>query len=164
MNIRNLSALFVAAAWLAAASPARAQFTVSGVTDKTMYNNSVTLTVVTQAGYNYAVFLNTNTLPNPVAAGVAVTVNKPDFYELFVLSTNASNPTLFSNGYVRFIVNASERLGTESGLPPQTPLPAQTLSQKQLTLDPALPQYPLQVWDGSAPHPPVPLRHTPLLQ
>ena len=132
MNIRNLSALFVAAAWLAAASPARAQFTVSGVTDKTMYNNSVTLTVVTQAGYNYAVFLNTNTLPNPVAAGVAVTVNKPDFYELFVLSTNASNPTLFSNGYVRFIVNASERLGTESGLPPQTPLPAIASSSNEL--------------------------------
>ena len=133
MKTHNPSLVFtLAAVLLAFAFSGRAQFTVSGVADKTMYNDSVTLTVVTQAGYNYAVFLNTNTLPNPVAAGAALTVNKPDFYELFVLATNASNPTLFSNGYVRFIVQDSIRNGTESGLPSQTPLPAIPSSSNEL--------------------------------
>ena len=101
-----------------AAIPASAQFTISGVTDKTTYNNTATLTIGTQAGYNYNATLNWQ----PVATGVAVVVNKPDFYELRVDATNTTTSAVTSQ-YLRFIVNSSERVDTEWGLPPHVPFP-----------------------------------------
>ena len=95
-----------------------AQFTISGVTDKGTYNNTVTLTVTTQAGYDYNATLNWN----PVAVGTPVVVNKPDFYELRVDATNQLTSAVTSE-YRRFIVIATERGGTEWGLPPHTPFP-----------------------------------------
>ena len=97
---------------------ATAQITISGVADKTTYNDVVTLTVGTQAGYNYNATLNWK----PIATGVAMVVNKPDFYELRVAATNQATSTV-SSQYVRFIVNSIERVGTEWGLPPHVPFP-----------------------------------------
>ena len=96
-----------------------AQITVSGVTDKTTYNDAVTFTIGTQAGYDYSSTLNWQ----PVATGVAVLVNKADFYELRVDATNQTTSAVTSQ-YLRFIVNDSERLGTEWGLPPHVPFPS----------------------------------------
>jgi hypothetical protein len=96
-----------------------AQITVSGVADKSTYNNTATLTVTTQAGYDYEATLNWK----PIATGVPVLVNKPDFYELRVNATNQANSTVTSL-YRRFIVLATERAGTEWGLPPHVPFPA----------------------------------------
>ena len=97
---------------------ALAQFTVSGVADKMTYNNTASLTVVTQAGYSYRATLNYL----PIAVGAAVVVNKPDFYELRVDATNTTTSAVTS-GYLRFHVLSSERLGTEWGLPPHIPFP-----------------------------------------
>src|SRR3954469_16716796 len=65
---------------LGAILPAFGQLTINGVADKTVYNDSVTFTVPTQAGFTYAVFLNSN----PASAGAPVTVNQADFYQLEV--------------------------------------------------------------------------------
>ena len=97
---------------------ALAQFSITGVADKGTYNNSVTLTVVTQAGYTYSASLNYK----PIATGTPVLVNLPDFYELRVDATNTTTTNVTSQ-YLRFLVNASERLNTEWGLPPHTPFP-----------------------------------------
>jgi len=95
-----------------------AQITISGVADKQTYNNTVTLTITTQAGYDYNATLNWN----PIATGVPVVVNKPDFYELRVDATNQLNSAVTSV-YRRFIVLATERVNTEWGLPPHVPFP-----------------------------------------
>ncbi len=97
---------------------ALAQFTIGGVTDKTAYNDTATLTVNTQAGYTYSAMLNYKS----IAVGAAVVLNKPDFYELRVDATNTSSSAVTSQ-YLRFIINASARAGTEMGLPPHIPFP-----------------------------------------
>jgi hypothetical protein len=95
-----------------------AQFTISGVADKATYNDSVTLTVVTQAGYRCSATLNWK----PLATGAPAIVNRPDFYELRVDATNETTSAVTSQ-YLRFIVAASERVGTEWGLPRHVPFP-----------------------------------------
>src|SRR2546425_2366824 len=77
------------------------QITVNGVVDKTVYNDTVTFTIVTQAGYTYSAFLNTN----PAPVGVAVTVDQPDYYELRGTRTQTSSGA-GANPLVRFIVAA----------------------------------------------------------
>jgi len=94
-----------------------AQITVTGVADKSTYNNTVTFTVATQAGYDYNATLNWQ----PIATGVPVTVS-PDFYELRVDATNQATSAV-SSLYRRFIVVATERGGSEWGLPPHVPFP-----------------------------------------
>jgi hypothetical protein len=116
MKIAMLCRLLSAVALLPAS--AFAQFSITGVADKGIYNNSATLTVVTQAGYAYSASLNYK----PIATGTAVLVNQPDFYELRVDATNTGT-TAVTSQYLRFLVNASERLNTEWGLPPHTPFP-----------------------------------------
>ena len=95
-----------------------AQITITGVADKTTYNNTVTLTVGTTAGFDYNATLNWQ----PIVTGGPVVVNKPDFYELRVDATNQSGGAVTSL-YRRFIVLSSERVGTEWGLPPHIPFP-----------------------------------------
>lgn len=91
-----------------------AQITVNGITDRGNYGDTVTFTIVTQPGYTYSAFLNTN----PVPAGVPVLVTRPDYYELHVTRTeNATSATEFLR--VQFLVVASERADTEWGLPRQ---------------------------------------------
>lgn len=107
---------------------APAQFTISGVADKTTYTDTATLTVNTQAGYTYSATLNYK----PIAAGAALLVNKPDFYELRVEATNTSSSAVTSQ-YLRFIINAGERVGTEMGIPPHTPFPVIQSSPAEFT-------------------------------
>src|SRR5262249_10212603 len=83
---------------------AQAQLTVNGVSDKTVYTDKVTFTVPTQPGFTYLIHLNSNAVP----VGVAVLVNQPDYYELYVQRTETAT-SLVSNRLVRFIVRASER-------------------------------------------------------
>ncbi len=103
---------------LISALRARAQFTINGLTDKAVYNDTVSFSVVPQAGYTCAVLLNTNQVPT----GVSVPVNQPDYYELKVSATSLTTG-LVTTQVVRFIVKATQRGDTEWGLPPQTPLP-----------------------------------------
>ena len=84
---------------------ALAQITVTGVADKTVYTDTATFTVVTQAGYRYAATLN----GSPVAVGAAVTIQRMDYYDLWAWRTNQSSPYEVTNRLVRFIVVASDR-------------------------------------------------------
>ena len=95
---------------------AHGQISVSGVAHKGVYADTVTFTVASQGGFTYTALLNTNTVP----VGAVVTVNRADFYQLFItrtdgVTTNATN--------ILFIVRASERGATEWGLPPHVPWP-----------------------------------------
>jgi hypothetical protein len=110
-----LHRLSLLALWPAALS---AQITITGVADKTTYNNTVTLTIGTQAGFDYNATLNWK----PIATGVPVVVNKPDFYELRVDATNQVGGAVTSV-YRRFIVLDTTRVGTEWGLPTHVPFP-----------------------------------------
>src|SRR5258706_7330789 len=87
------------------------QIMISGVADKTVYYDTVTFTIGTQAGFTYSAFLNTNLAP----VSVAVTVNQPDYYELRVTSTQTGTGTV-NNQLVRFIVAATVREDSEWGL------------------------------------------------
>jgi hypothetical protein len=95
-----------------------AQFTITGVSDKATYSETVTFNISTQAGYNFNATLNWK----PIPTGVATLLNKPDFYELRVDATNQVTSAVTSQ-YVRFIVESSERVGTEWGLPRHVPFP-----------------------------------------
>ena len=97
--------------------PVLAQVTVNGVTDKGVYTDTATLTVVTQAGYRYSATLNNS----PVAVGAAVTVNRMDYYDLLAWRTNLSAPFDVTNVLVRFIILASDRGSPEQGLIPPPP-------------------------------------------
>lgn len=103
---------------VAAVQTAFAQITFSNLTDKTVYTDRVTFSIVSAAGFNYAARLNADAVP----AGSAVLVERPDFYELFVWRTNITTSAIETQ-YVRFIVQAGQRVGTEAGLPVQTPWP-----------------------------------------
>jgi hypothetical protein len=104
--------------FVAFAFTASSQITINGVADRQHYNDAVTFTIVTQPGFSYAATLN----GRPVAAGVAVVVNRPDFYELAVTRTDNGNGDVTLR-WVRFLVNSSERGDTEWGLPPHIPAP-----------------------------------------
>lgn len=112
-SILGLAALFGSAVVLPA------QISVTGLADRTYgYNNSVTFTVVAQAGYSYLAVLDTNTIP----VGQAVTVNQPDYHELRVWATNQTTAAV-STALYRFNVVVSARGGSENGLPPLMPHP-----------------------------------------
>jgi hypothetical protein len=96
---------------------AHAQFTIEGVADKGVYPNTAQLRIPVQAGYSYTATLNNSNIP----AGVFLTLT-PDFYELRATRTD-SNSGDVTNRYLRFIVEATERGGSELGLPRHTPFP-----------------------------------------
>ena len=98
---------------------ALAQITVTGVADKSVYTDTATFTVVTQAGYRYAATLN----GSPVTVGAAVTIQRMDYYDLWAWRTNQSAPYEITNLLVRFIVVASDRGNPEQGLIKWTPYP-----------------------------------------
>ncbi|HEY0551054.1 MAG TPA: hypothetical protein VGF13_15725, partial [Verrucomicrobiae bacterium] len=146
MTLRPFIALLGACALLPAT--VFGQFTITGVADKQVVANTITFTVNTQAGFNYDATLNWK----PIAAGVPVVVNKPDFYELRVNATN-QNTSAVTSQYLRFIVNSSERVGTEMGLPPHVPFPVILSSPSEfagahwrLTIPPSFPAgYPVPI-------------------
>ena len=120
ISSNRIRSLGLVVALVAATISATAQFNITGVADKANpYANTVTFTVGIQAGYSYAAFLNNQRIP----VGVPVTVTEPDFYQLNAFATNVVTSAV-SNQLVRFIVEATERVGTEWGLPPHTPSPA----------------------------------------
>ncbi|HWN96179.1 MAG TPA: hypothetical protein VNT99_14180, partial [Methylomirabilota bacterium] len=91
---------------------------IDGVTDRSTYNNSVTLRVQLSPGFNYNVTLN----GAPIAAGVFHTVSKMDYYDLAVRRID-NNTEEATNVLVRFIVLSSERGSPELGLIQWVPLP-----------------------------------------
>ncbi len=103
---------------LAAACPAFAAITFTGIVDKTKYNNTVTFTV----NADPAAATTTATVDGaPVAVGTAVTVTAISYHELKAESRTAGN-VLVDSKLIRFIVRDNAIRGdTESGIPPHTP-------------------------------------------
>jgi hypothetical protein len=97
---------------------AHAQIPVNGVADQTIYNSSVSFSVPTAAGHSYLVLLD----GKPVLAGFTNQVTLADYHELLVTRTNTATLEV-TNRLVRFIIRASDRGDTETGLPPWVPYP-----------------------------------------
>jgi hypothetical protein len=112
--------LFTAAVLLAAAAapPARAQITVTGIADQTVYDDDATFRVPAVAGYEYTALLN----GEPVAVNAQVTVAAADYYELAVSRRNTTSGAV-ENLTLQFIVRSTERGNSEWGLTPWVPFP-----------------------------------------
>jgi hypothetical protein len=108
------SLLLAAIATTQAATP----LTISGVTDRTTYTDSVQFQVVSNGGFLYEVTLNGKPLP----AGVTHTVNTMDYYDLAVSRIELATDET-TNALVRFIVLSSNRGSPELGLIQWTPYP-----------------------------------------
>ena len=117
MRIRHLPLLTVFTCLIAWTTSAQTPFNVTGLGDKTNFNNSVTFSVATEPGYTYGVYLNgTN-----VSAGGVYTIRHPDFYWVEAMRTNTASAVVTSRLF-RIIVMDTSRSDTERGLPTHTPL------------------------------------------
>jgi len=98
--------------------PGLAQISIVGVSDKKIYKDKVSFTVISETDYDYTVELN----GDPIKTDVVVEVDEPEYYELYVYrrerATDVEESELF-----RFIVRASERGTSECGLPRWSPYP-----------------------------------------
>lgn len=95
-----------------------AAITVTGLTDKTRYDDSVTFTVVADAGYTTTAAVD----GQPIATGVPVTVNSVRYHVLNAQRqpTGGGATETLALG---FIVRNSVRITTEDGIPSFTPPP-----------------------------------------
>ncbi len=118
MCVRKLKPLLWLVLIVATARPLQAQIPVTGLSDRTMYNDQVTFTISAEAGYSYAARLDGTSVP----VGQPLTVQRVDYHELAVVRTNTASGAV-TNQLTRFIVAASERNGSENGLPPWIPFP-----------------------------------------
>lgn len=100
------------------ACPAFAAITITGIADKTKYNNTASFTVTADP----AAATTTATLDGvPTTVGSAVAVTAFSYHELKAESRTAAN-VLVDSKTIRFIVvDNAGRLGTEDGIPPFTP-------------------------------------------
>ena len=113
------AAFLVCGMMLSAGSlPVFSQITVNGLADKTIYTDTVTFTVPSQAGYDFLVLLDTNRL----SVDTPTTLRRVEYHELLVWRTNLTTFDV-TNRLVRFIVRSSERGNTEDGIPPWVPYP-----------------------------------------
>ncbi len=106
------------ASLFALADSGLAHISVDGISDKGVYADRVSFIVRPERGCDYTVELN----GNPVRTGIAIEVNEPEYYELYVYSREQSSG-VEERGLVRFIVRATERGYSELGLPRWSPYP-----------------------------------------
>jgi hypothetical protein len=98
---------------------ARGQIPVNGIADQGIYGASASFSVPTAAGHSYLVLLD----GRPVLAGFTNQITQADYHELLVTRTNMTTGEV-TNRLVRFIIRASDRGDTETGLPPWVPYPS----------------------------------------
>ena len=116
--MRILPKLLALSIIIAAAMPAFGAITISGIADKTKYNNTATFTVTADP----SAVTTTATLDGaPTTVGSAVTVTAISYHELKAESRTAGN-VLVESKLIRFIVRDNAVRGdTESGIPAFTP-------------------------------------------
>lgn len=102
----------------AIAGPALAAISISGVADNQKYNDSVSFTINSEAGFDYTAQLN----GAAIATDVAIEVDQPEYYELYVHRVDQST-TAEESVLIQFVVRASERGSSETGLPKWVPYP-----------------------------------------
>jgi hypothetical protein len=109
--LKNKSPIFLILLALLAWTPmARAQVTVTGVTDLAYYNDTVTFNITNEAGYTYTATLDGVAI-NPA---VAYTENRFGYHELFVSRTNGGAA---QTKLVKFIVKDVARGGSSTTYP-----------------------------------------------
>ncbi len=108
----------IVAAFSLSLSSLCAQFSVSGVTDRTIYTDQATFRVNSQAGYSYQATLNGASVP----IDSQVVVERMDHYELIVTATPVGGGAAVSQ-LVQFIVNDADRGSPENGLIKWVPYP-----------------------------------------
>ncbi len=118
MHSRTIDSLLWFALIPAMVQPLFAQIPVTGLTDETVYNDQVAFSITSQSGYSYGAWLDGMSVP----VGQSITVKSIDYHELELTRTNTGTGEV-TNQLTRFIVAASERNGTEDGLPAWTPFP-----------------------------------------
>jgi len=91
---------------------------IVGVADQQDYQDTVSFTVNSVAGYDYTAALN----GSAIATDVPNVVDQPDFYELYVHRRHQSSGTEESV-LIHFVVLDSARGVSERGLPTWTPYP-----------------------------------------
>ena len=92
--------------------------TVTGVANRGEYTDTVTFTVLEEAGFDTVATLN----GDPVPVGIPYVVDRMDFYELAAAQTPSGGGTTTSN-LVLFLVISSNRGSPERGLIEWTPYP-----------------------------------------
>lgn len=119
MLISRFAAFAVATLFTSVAAPrARAQITIDGITDRTVYTDSVSFRVQTNSSFSYEATLN----GQPVATGIFHLVDRMDYYDLLVIATPTGGgaPT---TALRQFVVQSSQRGDPERGLIEWTPYP-----------------------------------------
>src|SRR5688572_11026217 len=96
--------------------------------DRAIYAATASFSVPTSAGHSYLVLLN----GNPVLAGFTNQVTQADYHELLVYRTNMTTMEV-TNRFIRFIIRASDRGDTETGLPPWVPYPTIPSATAEMT-------------------------------
>ncbi|MHC4231143.1 MAG: hypothetical protein ACYSTW_00885, partial [Planctomycetota bacterium] len=99
-----------------------AAISVTGVTEDTVYADSVTFTVNSDPGWDYTATLNRNLVSTSVVTDVATVVDNPDYYQLYVHRINQTTSAEESLT-IQFIIRDSSRGSSETGLPTFTPYP-----------------------------------------
>ena len=95
-----------------------AQISIDGRSDKKVYKDKVSFTVISEIDFDYTVELN----GDPIETDISIEVDEPEYYELYVYRKEQSSGVEESE-LVRFIVRASERGNSEWGLPRWSPYP-----------------------------------------
>jgi hypothetical protein len=95
-----------------------AQISIDGVSDKKVYKDKVSFTVISEIDFDYTVELN----GVQIETDVTVEIDEPEYYELYVYRRGRLSGTEDSK-LVRFIVRALERGNSEWGLPRWSPYP-----------------------------------------
>jgi len=112
----------------ALAGPGLAQISIDGVSDKKVYKDKVSFTVISETDYDYTVELN----GDPIKTDIAVEIDEPEYYELYV-SRKERSSGIEESELVRFIIRTSERGNSEWGLPRWGPYPPINSAAAELT-------------------------------
>ncbi len=113
-----LRTLLVTLALLAKTSTAMATITVTGLTNQSRYNDSVTFTIAAEAGFT----TTANVDGTSVAIGSPVTISSVRYHELAVQKQPTAGGAV-ETALLKFIVRNSARITTEDGIPSFTPPP-----------------------------------------
>lgn len=95
--------------------------------DQAIYTGSTSFVVPTDPGHNYLVQLD----GNQVLPGYTNQVTQADYHELFISRVNVTTSDV-AQRMIRFIVRASDRGDTETGLPAWVPYPTIPSSTEEL--------------------------------
>lgn len=91
--------------------------TINGLSDETVYTDSVTFEVVHEPGFGFQFLINGES----ATTSSPITIDEAGFYELIVNKLGPGSPEIVETETVHFIVRSSGRGSSENGLRPWVP-------------------------------------------